>query len=206
MSRTADPDSPTKRKLLDAAERLVLEKGYTATTVDDICESAGLTKGSFFHYFESKDALAKAVVAHTMEKRDRMTADAPYKKLSDPLERAYGIVDFMSHMVGEMFKDPKTRAGCVVGNLVQELAYTHPEIRSECADCLQEFAGELRAALTAAKAKHAPKSQIDPKSLSEHFVAVMEGSFVLSKAQQSPKVIQSGLKHFSKYLRSLFEE
>src|SRR5437660_2207426 len=81
MPRTADPDSPTKRKLLSAAEKLILKKGFTATTVDDICGVAGLTKGSFFHYFENKDELGKAVLAHSMENRRRMLESAPYVKL-----------------------------------------------------------------------------------------------------------------------------
>jgi len=62
--RAAQKDSPTKTRLLDAAERLMLAKGFSATTVDDICETAKLTKGSFFHYFESKDELGEELLEH----------------------------------------------------------------------------------------------------------------------------------------------
>jgi len=58
MPRTAD--SATREPLVAAAVRLMLTKGYVATTVDDVCASARLTKGAFFHYFEDKEALAQA--------------------------------------------------------------------------------------------------------------------------------------------------
>ncbi len=53
---------PTKEKLLDTAIGLMLKKGFTATSVDEICQTAGLTKGSFFYYFESKEDLADAAL------------------------------------------------------------------------------------------------------------------------------------------------
>lgn len=206
MPRTANPDSPSKRKLLDAAEKLMLEKGYTATTVDDICASAGLTKGSFFHYFENKDDLGKAVLTHTMERRHKLAESAPYSKLDDPLDRVFGSLDFLAKMSHEMFQDPDMRAGCLIGNLTQELAYTHPDIRSKCADCLQEVALEIEGDLVAAKAKYEPRSRIDPHSLAEHFVAVMEGAFLLAKAQQNPNIVQANLTHFKSYLQCLFKK
>src|SRR5262245_10630984 len=69
------PDSPTKEKLLDAAQELMLTQGYTATSVDEVCQSAGLTKGSFFHYFQSKEDLGMAVV--------RRFADAMWKRCEE---------------------------------------------------------------------------------------------------------------------------
>jgi TetR/AcrR family transcriptional repressor of nem operon len=56
MTVTTQHDSKTK--LLDAALQVIRAKGYAATTVDDICHQAGVTKGSFFHHFKSKDELA----------------------------------------------------------------------------------------------------------------------------------------------------
>ena len=66
--RTAQTHSPTKEKLLEAAQQLMLAKGFPATTVDEICEAAGFTKGSFFHYFESKEHLGKEVLDRFYQK------------------------------------------------------------------------------------------------------------------------------------------
>ena len=58
------PRSPQRSLLLDAAKHLMLSKGYSGTTVDEVCASAGVTKGSFYHHFESKEALALALIDH----------------------------------------------------------------------------------------------------------------------------------------------
>lgn len=184
----------------------MLEKSFTATTVDDICDAAGLTKGSFFHYFENKDGLGKAVLEHTMERRRQMAKAAPYGKLADPLDRVYGCLDFLAQLSRKMFENPDLPAGCLIGNLAQELSNTHPDIRAQCAECLAEVAKDLEVDLVAAKEKHAPKSSIDPHGLAEHFVAITEGSFVLAKAQKNPVTVAENLKHFKRYLQFLFKK
>src|ERR1041385_9189997 len=84
----------SKRKLLDAASQVIRTKGYEATTVDEVCDSAGLTKGSFFHHFDSKDQLAVAAAKHFAEMAEGVFSKAPYRALRDPLARLLGYVDF----------------------------------------------------------------------------------------------------------------
>src|SRR6516162_5022333 len=85
--KTAQVDSLTKQKLLDAALELMLAKGYTATSVDDVCTAAGLTKGSFFHYFESKEDLGKAVAERFYAGMHASLQSAPFLQEPDPLDR-----------------------------------------------------------------------------------------------------------------------
>src|SRR5258708_7821082 len=84
----------SKTKLLMAALHVIRAKGYAATTVDDICHEAGVTKGSFFHHFKSKDELALAAAAHWGTMTEGFFAAAPYHKFEDPLDRLLGYVDF----------------------------------------------------------------------------------------------------------------
>ena len=77
------PDARTR--LLDTAMQVIRAKGYTASTVDDICEAAGLTKGAFFHHFKSKEDLAVAAAAHFSQMAERLFGDASYRQLADPL-------------------------------------------------------------------------------------------------------------------------
>src|SRR6516162_8475568 len=90
----AQAQHESKTKILDAALRVIRAKGYAATTVEDICQAAGLTKGSFFHHFRSKEELALAGSAHFATMADGMFAQAPYRTLADPLDRLLGYIDF----------------------------------------------------------------------------------------------------------------
>ena len=72
----------SKTRLLDASLQVIRAKGYAATTVDDICHEAGVTKGSFFHHFKSKDCLAVAVADHWSTLTEALFAAAPYHQAS----------------------------------------------------------------------------------------------------------------------------
>src|SRR5215831_8431850 len=95
LMRTAETDSLTKQKLLDTAQELMLAKGYTATSVDEVCEAAGLTKGSFFHYFEGKEHLGRLVAERFFASRKQVFLTAPFRHKKDPLDRIIGFVDFI---------------------------------------------------------------------------------------------------------------
>src|SRR5271167_651780 len=83
----------TKRKLVDAGVGLMRKQGFNATTVDDICSAAGVTKGGFFHYFKSKEDIAKAAMARFRDGKRQDFDNAPFRKLADPLDRVYGRLD-----------------------------------------------------------------------------------------------------------------
>ena len=200
--RKARPDSATKMKLLEAAQRLMLAKGYTATSVEEICEAAEVTKGSFFHYFGSKEDLGKAVLDHFMSSMSRAVQDSPFSKKRDPLQRVYGHIDFII----EVSKDPERRSGCLLGNFAQVLSDTHPDIRSLCAGHFRWWAGMLKHELDEAKAAHAIKRAVDTQVLSEHFIALFEGSLMLAKTQRDIEIIGSNLRDFKQYLKSIFEK
>ncbi|MBI5379009.1 MAG: TetR/AcrR family transcriptional regulator [Nitrospirae bacterium] len=193
--------SPTKERLIEAAERLMLAKGYEATSVEKICRQADLTKGSFFHYFGSKEDLARVVLDRFVSTRFQAFQQAPFLKKRDPLQRVYGYVDFAI----ELSRNPQAINGCLLGNFAQELSHTRPKIRSRCAHHFVQWADALRQDLERAKAKHRPKTAIDAHSLAEHFIAVMEGSLILAKANQDMKVVEKNLSHYKRYLKSLFE-
>ena len=200
--RTTQGQSPTKEKLLDAAQQLMLVKGFPATSVDEICEAAGFTKGSFFHYFESKEHLGKEVLDRFYVLLQQTIDQGSFRKKSDPLQRVYGYVDRFI----EMSTNPELPNGCLLGHFTQELSDTHPEIRSLCAQYFAEWAALLKHDLDEAKAKHAPRVSFDTQSVAEYFLAVMQGSRILATAKQDVKVFEQNLRHFKRYVKSLFEK
>jgi TetR/AcrR family transcriptional repressor of nem operon len=186
--------------LLDAAQELMLAKGYVATSVDEVCQAAGLTKGSFFHYFPGKEDLGIAVAQRFGAAMRQRFAEAPCRQLADPLDRVFGHVDFLIAMTS----GPERPPGCLLGTFVQELSQTHPAIRATCAACWEEGTEHLARDLEQAKAKHAPDATWSAKGLAEHLLAVAQGAMLLAKAKQDATVMRESLGHFRAYLASLF--
>lgn len=201
MVRTAQAHSPTKARLLDAAQALLIEQGFAATTVDEICEAAKLTKGSFFHYFESKDQLAREVLERFCASGQELHR-ACCQQDTDPLKRVYAYIDGSIKMAS----DPASSKGCLLGLFAQELCDTHPDIREVCRKAFQAWAEQFGVELAQAKARYAPQAAFEPKELAEHFIAVLEGSMILGKARKNMQVVGQNLRHFRAYVQSLFAE
>src|SRR5580658_8566792 len=106
-----EPKIGARSKLLDAALSLIREKGYSSTTVEDLCLRAGVTKGAFFHHFKSKDALAVAAANHWSETTGAFFETAPYHEHADPLDRVLGYLDFRKTIL----KGDLAQFTCVVG-------------------------------------------------------------------------------------------
>ena len=178
--RTAKNESLTWQKLLDAAQELMLAKGYTATSVDDICTAAGVTKGSFFHYFTDKEHLGRIVAERFYAARGQAFAAARFHLLPDPRDRVFGFLDLFI----ERSRTPEAAKGCLLGNFVQELSQTHPKIRSVCAACFDDMVERFKTDLDEAKAKYAPKGRWSTQSVAEHLIAVVQGGILMAKARQ----------------------
>jgi len=191
----------TKRKLVDAGARLMRTRGYNATTVDDICTDAGVTKGGFFHYFKSKDDIAQAALSYFHEARVREYEVAPFRKLSNPLDRVFGRLDFVKEAYGD--KSHVTK-GCLIGVFAQELAFTNPEIRGVCQNFFSRMVRDFSADLAEAKAAHAPDAKFDPRSVAQVYLAMVQGSLMLAKSAGNNDIVRDNIEQFRDYLTCLF--
>ena len=199
--KTARAESPTKDKLLDAAQRLMLAKGFPATTVDEICETAGLTKGSFFHYFASKDDLGKAVLDHYARRGLEALNTASFRQQRDPLKRVLASIDYWIDLIN----NPSMECGCLLGNFAQELSDTHPEIRVRCAQYFDQWTTMLKQDFDEAKATSRIRAHIDTQGLAEHYVAAVEGGLLLTKASRDRKVFARNMRHLKRYVQMVFK-
>jgi TetR/AcrR family transcriptional regulator, transcriptional repressor for nem operon len=191
----------SKTKFLDAALALVRMKGYAATTIDDICEMAGLTKGSFFHHFKGKEELAVEAAQHWSAVTGGLFALAPYTKLADPLQRALGYVDFRKAIIqGEV-----PQFTCFVGTMAQEIHQTSPAIRAACDLSIREHAARVEADIELAMARHHIKADFTAKSLALHTQAVLQGAFILAKAENGRETAKECISHLRRYIELLFD-
>jgi TetR/AcrR family transcriptional regulator, transcriptional repressor for nem operon len=190
----------SKRKLLDAAFDLIRTKGYSATRVEDICEAAGVTKGSFFYHFKSKEDLAVEAAGYWSAVTSELFREAPYHEPADPLDRLLAYVDFRRMLLrGEL-----PHFTCLAGTMVQEVYQTWPAIRDACAASIVNHAATLEPDIAAAMEKYNVHGDWTPRSLALHTQAVIQGSFILAKAQGGAPVAAETLDHLRRYLELLF--
>jgi TetR/AcrR family transcriptional repressor of nem operon len=195
----AQNSSETRTRLLDAARDVIRSKGYTASTVDDICAAAGVTKGGFFHYFDSKEQLGIAAVEQFGAMAAALFASAPYRAERDPRDRVLGYIDFRISMLrGEI-----PLYTCLIGTTVQEVYATHPDLRSACDRMLSEHVAELTRDIAAAKQRYAPDAPWDAESVGYFMQCVLQGAFIFAKAKQSPEIATASLGHLRNYLLTL---
>ncbi len=195
-----DATPNARSKLLDAALVLIRTKGFSATTVDDLCGAAGVTKGAFFHHFKSKEELGVAAADYWSEVTGELFANAAYHKHSDPLERILGYLDFRKALLqGEL-----PEFTCLVGTLVQETYDSAPAIREACGQCMVSHAATLEADIEAAIQQRGLSPDWTAKSLALQTQVVLQGAFVLAKATGSSVVAEEGINHLRRYIELLF--
>lgn len=193
------PRSPQRSLLLDAAKHLMLSKGYSGTTVDEVCASAGVTKGSFYHHFESKEALALALIDHYFSEVEAVLLAGPFIDESDP-RRCLTL--FLEHAV-HVARLPEIQAGCILGCFTLELSQTAPAVRDALANRFTKL-GEWLAALIGRVSETRPASvagsAIPAEALAREFIAVLEGGIILSKAHGRPEFLAESLETYARLL------
>ena len=200
MAVTTAGASNTKTRLLDAALMVIRSKGYSATTVDDICEAAGVTKGAFFHHFKSKEELAIEAAKHWGTTTSALFASAPYRALPDPLDRVLAYVDLRKTILqGEL---PKYT--CFAGTTIQEVYDTHPLIREACEKTITDHAASIEVDIAEAMRKYQIAGDWTAQSLAFYTQAVIQGAFILAKAQQNSAVAADCIDHLRRYIEMLF--
>jgi TetR/AcrR family transcriptional regulator, transcriptional repressor for nem operon len=189
-----------RQKLLDAALSLIRTRGYEATTVEDLCAAAGVTKGAFFHHFDSKESLAVAAAEYWSETTGAFFAAAPYHRHADPLQRVLGYIDFRKAILTG--KVPEFT--CLVGTMVQEVYVSSPAIREACDASISGHAATLEADIAEAMARYRVRADCTARSLALHTQAVLQGAFVLAKAKGNAAIAAESIEHLHRYVVQLF--
>ena len=190
----------SRTRLLDAALDVFRARGYTATRVDDICAAAGLTKGSFFHHFKTKDELAIAAAGRWTEVTGALFRDADYNRPDDPLDRLLGYLDFRKSLL----RGSLAEYTCLLGTLVQEVYDTNPPIRMACEASLSSHVAMLARDIEAARLLYAPDASWSSEGLALHIQAVIQGSFVIAKAHHGSGPAADSFDHLKRYVAGLF--
>ncbi|HET7411146.1 MAG TPA: TetR/AcrR family transcriptional regulator [Pararhizobium sp.] len=195
------PDRGDARtRLLEAARDVIRAQGFAATTVDDLCRAAGVSKGAFFHHFENKEALGVAAAAFWAETTSAFFAGAPYHDHDDPLDRLIGYLEFRK----EIIEGDLAEFTCLVGTLAQEVYGSYPTIRDACAASIFGHAATLEPDIRAAMETRRIEAGWTAASLAAHTQAVLQGAFILAKATGDPAIVRESVDHLRRYIEMLF--
>jgi TetR/AcrR family transcriptional regulator, transcriptional repressor for nem operon len=190
----------SKTKLLDAALQVIRTRGYSATTIEDICNAAGVTKGSFFHHFKGKEDLAISAANYWSEMTGGLFEGAPFHAHADPLDRVLGYIDFRKTILQGTLPE----FTCLVGTMVQETFDTAPAIRDACERSISGHAATVALDIAAAMKLHNIQADWTAESLALHTQAVLQGAFILAKAKGTAQIAGDSVDHLRRYVEMLF--
>lgn len=196
----AEVHHESKTALIDAALTVIRTKGYTATRIEDICEAAHLTKGSFFHHFKTKEDLAVTAAERWISLSEELFGSAPYRSLSDPVDRLLAYIDFRKSLLNGGLPE----FTCLVGTMVQEVYETNPAIREVCDRSISAHAKLLETDIAEAMTLYCKDPAFSAESVALYTQTVLQGAFVLAKAKLSPAVAIDSLDHLRRYIEMLF--
>ncbi len=181
----------TKERLIAAAIDVIRVKGYAATSVNDIASAAGVTKGSFFHHFSTKESCAREAAIQWTE-QSRAGAANSSEKAKTPRERIRAYIDFRISLLS----GPVAKYACYVGTVLHEVHDTHPELAADSAASLLDQARALEPDLAAALGPRRKEAH----DLAIHIEAAIQGGLLLAKAEGGTKGAKASLAHLKEYI------
>jgi TetR/AcrR family transcriptional regulator, transcriptional repressor for nem operon len=189
-----------KRKLVEATVKLMLARGYVGTTVEDICAAAGVTKGSFFHYFAGKEQICLAAMEGWSLGWKQIVEAARLDEIADPLGRVYALFEVMANV----YTAPQIGVGCLVGTIAQEMAVPNALFRAECRDHFGAWVDGTARLLADAKTAHPPVRDFDPDALAWWLQSMVQGTMLIAKTRTDEAFILNNIAHCRAYIESLF--
>ncbi|MET7686571.1 TetR/AcrR family transcriptional regulator [Streptomyces sp. NPDC005483] len=181
MGRTSD----AREKILGAARSLIETRGYSALGVAEICKAAGVPKGSFYYFFESKEALALAVVeehwaAQRREWESALSANA------DPLQRLRALFEQTEAGQRAVQEGCGTVSGCLFGNLALELSNHVEPVRGRLQEIFDAQVDMVEAVVAEARDR-GDATVSDARQAARAVVAQLEGQVMFAKLYNSPQ-------------------
>lgn len=200
----ADKGTETRERILAAAEPLILRRGFTGTSLDDIVKATRLTKGAFFHHFKDKADLARALVEryarNDYELFERFAAQAEAAH-DDPLEQTLHFLKLFEEFIEGL---PEPIAGCVFAAYTYESVQFEPSIHAFIAQSFRRWSALYEKKFEAVLARRRPARPATARELADTIMAIIEGGFILSRSFNDPLIVARMSRQFRQYLELLF--
>ena len=193
---------PTRERILQTAERLMIEQGYSATSVDQVIAESGSSKGAFFHHFGSKADLAlqlvhRYVAADLAHLHAGLTATAG---IDDPTARVVAFLRFYEDGADALMSE---QSGCLYATVLAEREFTGSDINDQVAEAELAWRAALADLLRPALAARRSGLEIDVGALADHLFTTFEGGFILARTLADRSAMRAQLRIFRQLLEAL---
>jgi TetR/AcrR family transcriptional repressor of nem operon len=170
---------PTRDRLIDSARYLFWERGYAGTSMADLLDHAKVNSGSFYHFFESKEALLREVLEGYLFALRPMIVNPAFAKTNDPVERIFAILAGYRERI--LITD--SRYGCPLGRLALEIDPENRPAHALIAKNFQGWIGAVRECIEELRPQLPRNTDLD--ALATYVLALMEGGVMLSRSYGS---------------------
>jgi TetR/AcrR family transcriptional repressor of nem operon len=171
----------TKTALLEAGTCIMLEKGYNNTGIQEVLDSIGVPKGSFYYYFDSKEDFALQIIDHFDVHYNEHLRNFLEDKALEPTERLRKYCDEGM----KSFELNHCRKGCLIGNLSQEMSDQSEALRARLEEVLTKWRNKFAHCIKEGQEKGQITKAIDHIQLAEFFLSGWNGAIMRAKTTKT---------------------
>jgi TetR/AcrR family transcriptional regulator, transcriptional repressor for nem operon len=196
--------SDTRNRILDLAEAAVLEKGFAATSIDELIAAVGITKNGFFYHFKDKSELAKALLVRYVEREDTLFDDL--FRRSDELDGdpLHGFLVGLK-MLSEVMSDlPNGHPGCLVAAYCYQDRLFDREVRDLYTSAMLGWRRRFRERLDLIAERYPMHIAVNLDYLADMLSAIAEGGIVVSKVVRDKQALSQQLMLYREFVRAIF--
>jgi AcrR family transcriptional regulator len=194
----------TRERILDVAEAAVLDKGFAATSIEEVIAAVGITKSGFFYHFHDKGELAKALLQRYIEREDVLFADlfARADELNeDPLHGFLVGLKMLAEVMGDL---PGEHPGCLVASVCYQEQLFNAEVRDLNRTAVLRWRAFFRARLDRVAERYPPRADVDLDALADMLSALADGGIILSKVLRDRDMLPRQIMLYRDYVRTVF--
>jgi AcrR family transcriptional regulator len=194
----------TREHILATAETLILQRGYSGTSIEEIIGTAGITKGGFFYHFDGKNDLARNLILRYLEQDERFFTgliERAQELSEDPLQQ---LLIFLKLMAEAMADLPGAHPGCLVASFTYESQQFDDEVRKLNAEGMLAWRRIFRDHLEKVAARYPMKIERPLEELADMLTSVIEGGIVMSRCLDDRDILPNQLLQFRNYIRLVF--
>ncbi len=195
----------TRERILDIAEAGVLEKGFAATSIEEIIVEASITKSGFFYHFRDKNELARALIQRYLDNEEALLDEVFMRARQlhdDPLHSFLIGLRLLAEMMADL---PNGHPGCLVATSAYVERMFDEKVRELNRLAVTVWRARFLGMMEEIAAKYQPRDDVDLRALADMISGTIEGGIVLSKAMGEPKLLSQQILMLRSYVKLLFD-